>query len=161
MEEKKFIVSENMICPITNQHCDDECCTVGAECNISSEHISKPTTNKIFAILRNGNWWSVIDCGETKIGGFTAGNFWSNHFKKDGNTFRYYNELFTPPTDLIEWQEINIITKNVTVVDAGGHAFEGWSDKEDGGLEMLVKFAKLIGKPTSLEEVKNLINYKS
>ncbi len=23
-----------MICPITKQHCDDECCSVGSECNL-------------------------------------------------------------------------------------------------------------------------------
>lgn len=114
--------------------------------------------NKIFAVKKDGKWWSVIDCGKTKIGGFTIGNFWSNHFAKDGNTFRYYNELFMPPTNLIEWQEIKTITKNVTVIDAVGNAFEGWEDKEDGGLELLVKFSRLIGKDLSIDEVKKLIN---
>lgn len=28
------IVGEDMICPETNEHCDDECCPVGARCNI-------------------------------------------------------------------------------------------------------------------------------
>ena len=36
MEEKKYIVKEDMICPVTKSHCDDECCPVGATCNISS-----------------------------------------------------------------------------------------------------------------------------
>lgn len=31
----KLIVSEDMICPVTEKHCDDECCTVGSECNMS------------------------------------------------------------------------------------------------------------------------------
>ena len=45
----------------------------------------------------------------------------------------------------------------VTVVDAKGNAFEGWEDKEDGGLEVLVKFAKLLGKNLTIDEVKVLI----
>lgn len=120
--------------------------------------------NKIFAVKRLTNfrekeykWWSVIDCGETKVGGMTVGNFWTNHFKKDGRTYRYYAELFMPPTDLEEWQEIKTIDKMVTVVDAKGNAFEGWEDKEDGGLEVLVKFAKLLGKNLTIDEVKVLI----
>lgn len=33
--ENKLIVKEDMICPISNNHCDDECCAVGSECNLS------------------------------------------------------------------------------------------------------------------------------
>jgi len=29
-----------MICPISKVHCDDECCTVGSECNISGNDLS-------------------------------------------------------------------------------------------------------------------------
>lgn len=32
---KNNIVGEDMICPTTKQHCDDECCPVGAICNLS------------------------------------------------------------------------------------------------------------------------------
>lgn len=120
--------------------------------------------NKIFAVKRlvsfrekEYKWWSVIDCGETKEGGMTVGNFWNNHFKKDGRTYRYYAELFMPPIDLVEWQEISTIDKMVTVVDVNGNAFEGWVDKEDGGLEALVKFAKLLGKDLTIDDVKKLI----
>ena len=40
--EKKIdlIVKEDMICPISNKHCDDECCTVGSTCNISGNELS-------------------------------------------------------------------------------------------------------------------------
>lgn len=31
---KNNIVKEDMICPATGKYCDDECCTVGSECNI-------------------------------------------------------------------------------------------------------------------------------
>ena len=113
--------------------------------------------NKIFAVKKEYKWWSVIDCGETKVGGMTVGNFWNNHFKKDGRTYRYYAELFMPPADLMEWQEIRTIDKMVTVVDANGNVFEGWEDKEDGGLEVLIKFAKLFGKSLTIDEVKVLI----
>ncbi len=41
MKNEKLIVGADMICPVTKQHCDDECCPVGAECNLSpSEGIS-------------------------------------------------------------------------------------------------------------------------
>lgn len=30
-------VGEDMACPIRKVHCDDECCTVGSICNLSSE----------------------------------------------------------------------------------------------------------------------------
>jgi hypothetical protein len=37
--DEKLIVKEDMICPITKEHCDDECCPVGAICNLSSDDI--------------------------------------------------------------------------------------------------------------------------
>lgn len=40
MNQKKLIVGEDMICPITKRHCDDECCPVGASCNLSSDVFS-------------------------------------------------------------------------------------------------------------------------
>lgn len=33
---EKLILGEDSICPITKKHCDDECCPVGAECNMSN-----------------------------------------------------------------------------------------------------------------------------
>ena len=44
LEKEKLIVKDDMICPITNQHCDDECCTVGSECNISGDDLKEPST---------------------------------------------------------------------------------------------------------------------
>lgn len=125
--------------------------------------------NKIFAVKKLINyrqneyrWWSVIDCGQTKEGRMTVGNFWNNHFKKDGKTYRYYSEIFNPPHNLTEWQEIKIVDKTVTmVVDDHGNSFSGWEDKENSGLEILQKFAKILGKDLTLLEVKNLIeNHK-
>jgi hypothetical protein len=34
-EREGRIVKDDMICPVTKEHCDDECCTVGSECNLS------------------------------------------------------------------------------------------------------------------------------
>lgn len=57
MENEKFIVGEDMICPITKQHCDDECCTVGSECNVSGGEISdiseRPTFEKELSTVIN------------------------------------------------------------------------------------------------------------
>jgi len=42
-ELTSMIVGEDMICPMTNKHCDDECCPVGAICNLANSHdIKKP-----------------------------------------------------------------------------------------------------------------------
>jgi hypothetical protein len=35
------IVGEDMICPKTNKHCWDECCTVGSICNLHGTHLMK------------------------------------------------------------------------------------------------------------------------
>lgn len=31
-----YIVKDDMICPVTKKHCDDECCPVGSYCNIQA-----------------------------------------------------------------------------------------------------------------------------
>lgn len=33
MSEQKLLVGADMICPVTKEHCDDECCTPGSICN--------------------------------------------------------------------------------------------------------------------------------
>lgn len=38
--KEDFIVKEDMICPVSKKHCDDECFPVGAVCNISSDEIT-------------------------------------------------------------------------------------------------------------------------
>jgi hypothetical protein len=38
-QDKDYIVKEDMICPVTKEHCDDECCPVGAWCNLMSDGI--------------------------------------------------------------------------------------------------------------------------
>lgn len=113
--------------------------------------------NKVYAVKKQGKFWAVIDCGKTKEGGMTYGGFWNTHFEKDGKTYRWYTELFMPPHGLVEWQEIKTLEKMVTVVNADGNAFEGWEDKEDLAFITLQKFAKLIGKNLSIDEIKNLI----
>lgn len=113
--------------------------------------------NKIFAVKKNGEFWAVVDCGPTKEGGFTFGNFNMRHFKKDGITYRWYQKLFMPPADLKEWEEINVLIKEVMVVDKDGNAFQGWEDGEDEGFLVLQKFAQLIGKNMTIDEIKELI----
>lgn len=34
MKEQDYIVKDDMICPVTKAHCDDECCPVGSTCNV-------------------------------------------------------------------------------------------------------------------------------
>ena len=42
-KDKGMVVGEDMICPVTKQHCDDECCLVGAVCNLSGNAGECPT----------------------------------------------------------------------------------------------------------------------
>jgi hypothetical protein len=42
MEEKDYIVKDDMICPVTKAHCDDECCPVGSTCNMSNDGVMDP-----------------------------------------------------------------------------------------------------------------------
>jgi hypothetical protein len=37
--EKDYTVKDDMICPVTKSHCNDECCPVGSTCNMSSTDI--------------------------------------------------------------------------------------------------------------------------
>ena len=57
--EKKLIVKEDMICPISNRHCDDECCTVGTECNLSGRQ-SITSYNKQTAVQWLSNHWTKL-----------------------------------------------------------------------------------------------------
>jgi hypothetical protein len=114
--------------------------------------------NKIFAVKRRGEWWAVIDCGEAKEGGMTVGNYWQTHFKRSGRAYRWYDKIFQPPSDLKEWHEIHVITKQVTVVDEVGHEFEGWEDANDLCYKTLQNFCDRIGRPMSIEVIKKLIN---
>jgi hypothetical protein len=41
MQEQDYIVKEDMICPVTKAHCDDECCPVGSTCNMSNDEVMK------------------------------------------------------------------------------------------------------------------------
>jgi hypothetical protein len=43
----KNIVGDDMICPITKEHCDDECCPVGSVCNMSGNQIMETWSKKI------------------------------------------------------------------------------------------------------------------
>ena len=117
--------------------------------------------NKTYAVKRRGadgfRWWAAIDMGENSEGGWTTGGFFSHCFKKDGRTYRYYAELFQPE-GLEEWQEIKTLDKTVTIVSDSKHnAFEGWEDRPDGALESLQRFARLLGKELTIEEIKKLI----
>jgi hypothetical protein len=121
--------------------------------------------NKVYAVKKLVNfrkqeyqWWSVIDCGETKENGMTVGNFFNSHFQKDGRTYRYFDEIFMPPSTLEEWQEIKIMQKKVTIIVEDGMKFENFDDKEDIGLETLFNFSKLIGKELTIEEIKKLLS---
>jgi len=47
LEKLFYTVDETMICPMTNKHCDDECCPVGSECNLKPDNkISCPEENE-------------------------------------------------------------------------------------------------------------------
>ena len=115
--------------------------------------------NKIFAVKRNNyKWWAAIDCGTTQKGGMAVDNYWLTHFEKEGKTYRWYAEIFMPPSDLQEWSEIKVIDKSITIIADDGILFDGWEDRENAAYETLQKFAKLLGKNLTINEIKMLIN---
>jgi hypothetical protein len=46
----KMKVGEDMICPVTKSHCDDECCPPGAECNLGSDSIQSGSSKILESI---------------------------------------------------------------------------------------------------------------
>jgi len=46
MQEKDYIVKEDMICPVTKAHCDDECCPVGSTCNMGNDEVMKVISSR-------------------------------------------------------------------------------------------------------------------
>lgn len=70
-----YIVKEDMICPVTKEHCDDECCPVGAYCNMASDVDLDPGISEKFSPVSKENlfhfsckkcekWWSIGDFDE-------------------------------------------------------------------------------------------------
>ena len=119
--------------------------------------------NKVYAVKKNFDWWAVIDCGETKQGGWTVGNYWQTHFKKDGRTYRWFRKLILTTDNLEEWQEIKVREELICrIVDNDNELnilkFEGWDDEEDKALATLQDFAKRLGKEMTIEDVSRLIN---
>ena len=46
MQEKDYIVKEDMICQVTKAHCDDECCPVGSTCNMGNDEVMKVISSR-------------------------------------------------------------------------------------------------------------------
>jgi hypothetical protein len=113
--------------------------------------------NKVYAVQRRNEWWSVVDCGIAREGGMTIG-IPSPYFKNNGRNYRWMDKLFMPPENLQEWQEIETIQKTITVVESPGNVFEGWEKGVDGMIESYVKFTELIGHPMTETEIINLLN---
>ena len=112
--------------------------------------------NKIYAVKRRDEWWSVVDCGPVKNGGVSLG-IPSPYFKNNGRNYRWIDKLFMPPENLQEWQEIDTIQKTVTVIESPGNVFEGWEESIDGMITSFVKFSELIGHPMTETEIINLL----
>jgi len=116
--------------------------------------------NKVFSVKRYGDkWWAVLDCGESKPNGFGSNPMWRNHFNKDGRTYRWYNPIFMPPDNLIDWAEIEVVERTCTMVNTEDNrvAFEGFKDGEDLTYIPLRNFAALLGHDLTIEQVKDLI----
>ena len=117
--------------------------------------------NKVYAVKKNFDWGAVIDCGGTKQGGWTVGNYWQTHFKKNGRTYRWFRKLILVPDDLQEWQEIKVREERICrIVDDELNIlkFEGWNDEENKALETLQDFAKRLGKEITIDDVRRIIN---
>lgn len=104
---QKILVGRDMICPITKVHCDDECCTVGSECNISGNDIQDCEKEEI------ANMKIPITPEAMKELGFEE--------KKESYVFDRYGieiEVYIIPELLVEislgvgWKEVNATTIN-------------------------------------------------
>jgi hypothetical protein len=115
--------------------------------------------NKVYAVKRKDEWWSVVDCGPVKNWGVSLG-IPSPYFKNNGRNYRWIDKLFTPPENLQEWQEIETIQKTVTVVASPGNVFEGWEESVDGMINSFVKFSEIIGHPMTETEIINILKNK-
>ena len=115
--------------------------------------------NKVYAVKKNDQWWAVIDCGETKTGGWATNMANRAYFSKNGKTYRWHERLLLFDTDKIEeWQEIKVADRMVCVLEENGYLFEGWEDSEQGMLETFHEFSKLIGHPLTVNEIKEKLN---
>jgi hypothetical protein len=108
--------------------------------------------NKLYAVKRRDEWWSVVDCGAVKSGGVSLG-IPNPYFKNNGRNYRWIDKLFMPPENLQEWQEIETIQKTITVVQSPGNVFEGWEDSYDGIITSFVRFSEKIGHPMTESEI--------
>jgi len=63
---KKITVVEDMICPATKLHCDDECCTVGSECNVSGNNIQDCEKEQNIAMSNKITPEALIEMGFEK-----------------------------------------------------------------------------------------------
>jgi len=73
-ESDSKIVGADMICPITKKHCDDECCTIGSECNMSGDEISntEPEADKERKLLEGFLNWSGKKIRDEEIDSFLS-----------------------------------------------------------------------------------------
>ena len=62
---EEAIVKEDMICPATKEHCDDECCTVGSFCNIRAGELNGATEFKGYKLSEE--FVERINKGESEV----------------------------------------------------------------------------------------------
>ena len=86
-ESDSKIVGADMICPITKKHCDDECCTIGSECNMSGDEISNTEPEPAPA-------WSFKTDEELK-------NFVATFLATKGDFEQFLSSLRNPAFELI------------------------------------------------------------
>ena len=86
-ESDSKIVGADMICPITKKHCDDECYTIGSECNMSGDEISNTEPEPAPA-------WSFKTDEELK-------NFVATFLATKGDFEQFLSSLRRPAFELI------------------------------------------------------------
>jgi len=62
MTKKNLIIKEDGICPSTGKHCDDECCPVGATCNLNEgvlTNVQEVLDNGYYTATNQFKWMRV------------------------------------------------------------------------------------------------------
>jgi len=98
-ESDSKIVGADMICPITKKHCDDECCTIGSECNMSGDEISntEPEADKERKLLEGFLNWSGKKIRDEEIDSFLSS------LRKPAFELICQDGVVTDPEQIVYW----------------------------------------------------------
>jgi hypothetical protein len=112
---KKITVGEDMICPVTKVHCDDECCTVGSECNVSGNSIQYSEKEQNIVMCNKITPEALREMGFEKQYADLKGGFWRLNSLQVYFTVDF--KTMTPSIHLKGYGHIQKLTNATTIDD--------------------------------------------